>query len=85
VDVTYPRQLLRPFGIQLENIRPGVQHIDLVYFAVAEADGWQVTAESAARERAGWYAPDELPALGANDEIQQWVAKVTAYVRQLPA
>ena len=82
VDVAYPQQLVRPFGIQVENIRPGVQHIDLVYFAVAESDGWHVSEESAARERAGWYAPDELPGLGANDEIQQWAAKVTAYIGQ---
>ena len=81
VQVAYPRQLTLPFGVQLENIRPGVQHIDLVYFAVSEDDGWHVSSESAERERAGWYAPEDLPALGANDEIQQWAAKVTAYVR----
>lgn len=80
VQVTYPRQLTLPFGVQLENIRPGVQHIDLVYFAAAEEDGWHISPESAATERAGWYAPEELPALGANDEIQQWVAKVTAHI-----
>lgn len=84
VDVAYPQQLVRPFGIQVEDIRPGVQHIDLVYFAVAEADGWRVSAESAARERAGWYAPQDLPGLGANDEIQQWVAQVTAYLGEAP-
>ena len=80
VDVAYPQQLVRPFGIQIEDIRPGVQHIDLVYFAAAEDDGWHVSEESAARERAGWYAPADLPGLGANDEIQQWVAKVTSYM-----
>jgi hypothetical protein len=47
---------------------------------VAEPDGWQVSAESAARERAGWYLPDELAALGANEEMQQWATKVTAYI-----
>jgi ADP-ribose pyrophosphatase YjhB (NUDIX family) len=78
VDVEYPRQLFRPYGIQVENIRPGVQHIDLVYFAVADDDGSQVSEESATRERAGWYAPADLPGLGANDEIQQWVAKLFA-------
>ncbi|MGE3272318.1 MAG: NUDIX hydrolase [Chloroflexota bacterium] len=82
VDVAYPRQLIRPFGVQVEDIRPGVQHIDLVYFAVAEEDGWQISPESVSRERAGWYAPEDLSALGANDEIQQWAAKVTAYARQ---
>jgi ADP-ribose pyrophosphatase YjhB (NUDIX family) len=76
VEVEYPRQLIRPFGIQVEDIRPGVQHIDLVYFAVADEDGWTILEESATRDRAGWYAPSDLPGLGANDEIQQWVAKL---------
>jgi ADP-ribose pyrophosphatase YjhB (NUDIX family) len=76
VDVAYPRQLIRPYGIQVEDIRPGVQHIDLVYFAVSVDGGDVIVPELAERDRAGWYAPADLPALGANDEIQQWVAKV---------
>jgi ADP-ribose pyrophosphatase YjhB (NUDIX family) len=75
VSVEYPRQLIRPFGIQVEDIRPGVQHIDLVYFAVAEADGAAISEELAARDRVGWYSAEELAELGANDEIQQWVSK----------
>ena len=76
VEVSYPLQLIRPLGIQVEDIRPGVQHIDLVYFAVAEEDGWSIAEEAVAKERAGWYDPADLAALGANDEIRQWVAKV---------
>jgi 8-oxo-dGTP pyrophosphatase MutT (NUDIX family) len=76
VRVEYPRQLIRPYGVQVEHIRPGVEHIDLVYFAVAEDDGSTISDESSARDRAGWYAPADLAPLGANDEIQQWVAKV---------
>jgi 8-oxo-dGTP pyrophosphatase MutT (NUDIX family) len=82
VDVAYPLQLTRPYGIQVENIRPGVQHIDLVYFAVAEDEDWEVSGELAARDRAGWFAPSELASLGANDEIQQWVRKATAEARR---
>jgi ADP-ribose pyrophosphatase YjhB (NUDIX family) len=81
VQVEYPRQLIRPYGIQVERIRPGVEHIDLVYFAVAEDEGWAISNELAVRDRAGWYAPAELAALGANDEIQQWVAKVLRATR----
>src|SRR5579859_1161221 len=33
VSVEQPRQLVRPAGIQLEWIRPGHEHIDLIYFA----------------------------------------------------
>lgn len=81
VQVEYPRQLIRPYGIQVERIRPGVEHIDLVYFAVAEDEGWAISNELSVRDRAGWYAPAELAALGANDEIQQWVAKVLRATR----
>jgi 8-oxo-dGTP pyrophosphatase MutT (NUDIX family) len=81
VEVEYPRQLIRPLGIQVEKIRPGVEHIDLVYAAVpVDADDCAVSAESAAQDRAGWYAPGELAALGANDEIRQWASKVTRLV-----
>ena len=45
---------------------------------MAEADGWSIAEEAVTRERAGWYDPADLAALGANDEIQQWVAKVMA-------
>ena len=80
VEVEYPRQLIRPLGIQVEDIRPGVQHIDLVYLAVAEEDGWTISEEAVTRERAGWYDPAELPALRVNDEIRQWVAKVVGEI-----
>jgi hypothetical protein len=81
VDVAYPDQLMRPFGIQVEKIRPGVEHIDLVYFAKVPDDvSAQIGEEHTARDRAGWFAPDELAALGANDEIRQWVAKLVRVV-----
>ncbi len=32
-DVSDPVQLHRPAGVQLENIGPGHQHIDLIYFS----------------------------------------------------
>src|SRR6516165_6583080 len=33
LPIARPRQLVRPAGIQLETIRPGHEHIDLIYFA----------------------------------------------------
>ena len=80
LDVSYPPQLVLPFGVQVENIKPGVQHIDLVYFAVPVDEDPQVSDECAARDRAGWYDVGTLEALGANDEIRGWVAKATAAV-----
>jgi ADP-ribose pyrophosphatase YjhB (NUDIX family) len=75
VDVPYPRQLVCPAGIQLEDISPGHQHVDLVYFAVPMEEDCAVSEECAARDRAGWYDPAELEALGANEEIRAWVAR----------
>ena len=75
LDVEYPRQLARPAGIQLEDIAPGHQHIDLVYFAEPVDEDCAVSDECAARDRAAWYDPAQLEALGANAEIRGWVAR----------
>jgi 8-oxo-dGTP pyrophosphatase MutT (NUDIX family) len=59
-----PLQLCRPAGIQLEDISPGHQHIDLIYFARGEpADP---------RPEVGWYGPYEWGELGLTDEVVAW-------------
>jgi len=77
----YPRALARPAGIQLEDIAPGHQHIDLVYFAVPVPGGESLAPEEAREHGTGWYALDELETLGANDEIRAWAALAVAAVR----
>ena len=77
----YPRSLARPAGIQLEDIAPGHQHIDLVYFAVPVPGGESLAPEEAREHGTGWYALDELETLGANDEIRAWAALAVAAVR----
>jgi 8-oxo-dGTP pyrophosphatase MutT (NUDIX family) len=59
-----PRPLCRPAGIQLEDISPGHQHIDLVYFATGEP--------AAARDEVGWYGPREWSGLELTVEIIAW-------------
>lgn len=72
-----PRQLVRPEGIQLEEISPGHQHIDLIYFArprgvspdqplPALADGMR------------WVHGEEMEALALNDEVGAWCRKAIA-------
>jgi 8-oxo-dGTP pyrophosphatase MutT (NUDIX family) len=68
----YPRQLIRPEGVQLERIRPGHEHIDLVYFARPLSDAIVPCDEC---DRPGWYRLDELERLGVNDEIREWCQK----------
>jgi ADP-ribose pyrophosphatase YjhB (NUDIX family) len=77
----YPRQLARPAGIQLENIAADHQHIDLVYFAVPEPGGDALPPEDHCEPGTGWYALDELEALGANVEIRAWAARAVAAAR----
>jgi ADP-ribose pyrophosphatase YjhB (NUDIX family) len=81
LPVDEPLQLVVPAGIQVENIYPGHQHIDLVYFAVLaseEAHAAEVDPHLAARDQVGWYSADDLAALGASDEIKAWARRALA-------
>jgi 8-oxo-dGTP pyrophosphatase MutT (NUDIX family) len=76
VDFGMPRQLVVPAGVQVENIYPGHQHIDLVYFAVPDARGdvraAEVDPRLAESDQVAWYDPSALAELGADEEIQAW-------------
>jgi 8-oxo-dGTP pyrophosphatase MutT (NUDIX family) len=63
-DPSLPRQLATPAGIQLEQIAPDHQHIDLVYFAFG--------APSVARPQVGWFGLDELEPLALTEEVVTW-------------
>ena len=66
-DPALPRQLVRPIGIQLEDIGPGHQHIDLIYVAeLASAD------QPALPDRVGWYGPEDWSPLGLTAEVTAW-------------
>lgn len=67
-----PRQLVRPEGIQLEQITPTHQHIDLIYFARPAADATIEITPEAGITGAGWYGLEELPALGVTPEVIAW-------------
>lgn len=81
VPVDSPRQLVVPAGVQLEDIYPGHQHIDLVYFAVPRSAGKAAIAQSfQAADQVGWYQPGEIAARGASAEMVQWAARATREV-----
>jgi 8-oxo-dGTP pyrophosphatase MutT (NUDIX family) len=69
-DVTDPVQLHRPAGVQLENIEPGHQHIDLIYFAMLT--GPTEIQRSYNEDRVGWYGPDEWNSMRVNAEVRGW-------------
>jgi ADP-ribose pyrophosphatase YjhB (NUDIX family) len=85
VPVDEPRQLVLPVGIQLENIAPGHQHIDLVYFAEPLEAGHEVDPHHAADVRAGWFDAKALAELGLDDEIAAWCARALDEVASEPA
>ncbi len=60
-DATLPLQLVTPAGIQLEQIGPDHQHIDLIYYATG--------APAEARDQVGWFALDELDPIDLTEEI----------------
>jgi ADP-ribose pyrophosphatase YjhB (NUDIX family) len=52
------RVLLTPACVLLEDIGPGHQHIDLIYFALAKGGEPRIDARESARMR--WYSASEL-------------------------
>jgi hypothetical protein len=70
--------LVRPEGIQLEQIGPGHQHIDLIYFArpVARGNGLPMLADGMA-----WIGGDELNRIPVTEEVRDWCHKAFATAR----
>jgi 8-oxo-dGTP pyrophosphatase MutT (NUDIX family) len=63
-DPSLPRQLTQPAGIQLEDISPGHQHIDFVYFASG--------SPAEPRQGVGWHGPADWAALELTAEVAAW-------------
>ena len=74
-DPRLPRQLTQPIGIQLEDIGPGHQHVDLIYVAELVTPGQAAPLP----EQAGWYGPDDWPALGLTAEVTGWCERAVAH------
>lgn len=69
-DVDDPVQLRRPAGVQLENIGPGHQHIDLIYFA--RPAGSTGIEQEFSPDKVGWYGPGDWSAMNVNAEVRGW-------------
>ncbi len=72
-DIEDPLQLHRPAGVQLENIGPGHQHIDLIYFA--QPKGSIEIHESFGEDKVGWYGPEDWDGMPLNVEVRGWCEK----------
>ncbi|HLL40653.1 MAG TPA: NUDIX domain-containing protein [Rubrobacteraceae bacterium] len=75
-DVEDPVQLHRPAGVQLENIGPGHQHIDLIYFAKSAGTIEIHPAYSA--DKVGWYGPEDWDKMPLNSEVRGWCERALA-------
>jgi hypothetical protein len=56
--------------VPLENIEPGHQYIDLIYFAMPT--GPTEIQPSYNEDRVGWYGPDEWNSMRVNAEVRGW-------------
>lgn len=63
-DPSLPVQLVSPAGIQLEQIGPDHQHIDLIYFATG--------APADPMPKVDWFALDQLGPLDLTEEVRTW-------------
>jgi len=69
-DVEDPVQLHRPAGVQLENIGPDHQHIDLIYFA--RPQGSTEIRALYTEDRVGWYGHEDWHEMHVNAEVTGW-------------
>ena len=81
-DVSDPVQLHRPAGVQLENIGPNHQHIDLIYFATPR-DSVEIHADSS-EDRVGWYGPEDWDAMSVDAEVKGWCERALFALRGAP-
>src|SRR3712207_8968799 len=77
-DITDPVQLHRPAGVQLENIEPGHQHIDLIYFA-SPRGSTKIHADYS-DDMVGWYGPEDWDGMSVNAEVRGWCERAISTV-----
>jgi 8-oxo-dGTP pyrophosphatase MutT (NUDIX family) len=75
-----PRQLVRPQGIQLEDISPGHQHIDLIYYArPAHAAPDELPSPI---DDMRWLREDDLDAIDLTNEVRTWALQALRAFRR---
>ncbi|MCI0183175.1 MAG: NUDIX domain-containing protein [Acidibacillus sp.] len=74
----FSHALARPAGIQLEDIEPGHQHIDLIFFA--RPIGREEIRRNEESDAIGWFTLDEMKEMNVTEEVIAWSAKAIAAV-----
>lgn len=83
VEEAGPARLVQPLGIQLEDIGPGHQHIDLIYVARPKSGAaLDLLAEEGTLDaNLAWYAAEEWDAMGVSAEVRGWAAAAMTVIR----
>ena len=79
----FDHALPRPAGIQLEDIEPGHQHIDLIYFARPVA-GTDVVANDES-EGLGWFTLAQMREMSVEEEVIAWSGKAISAMAAIGA
>ncbi len=76
LPVEYPRQLVRPAGIQLETITafPAHEHIDLIYFARLVPGTDPTPRPNEESEQIGWFTLEQMHSLQVAEDVLRWAA-----------
>jgi 8-oxo-dGTP pyrophosphatase MutT (NUDIX family) len=79
-DPAAPLQLIRPRGIQLEDISPGHQHIDLIYYArpISATPGELPEVIDDMR----WVSEPDLSSIQLTPEVEAWCRKALRAFRR---
>lgn len=75
LPIAKPRQLVRPAGIQLEDIQPGHQHVDLIYFARPVDPANACAVGNHESETIRWLTIDEMPSAGVIEDVRLWAQR----------
>ena len=75
-----PARLCQPIGIQLEDIGPGHQHIDLIYAARPISDEPEALVAEEGSSDLGWYGREDWARLGVTGEVRGWAEAAIAVV-----
>jgi ADP-ribose pyrophosphatase YjhB (NUDIX family) len=81
LPIARPQQLVRPLGVQLEDISPGHQHVDLIYVARPRNPAALTPVGNAESEAVGWFALAELTPRGVSPEVCLWIERAFALER----
>ena len=72
----FAHALARPAGVQLEDIGPGHQHIDLLYFA--RPLGSVELVHNGEARGCGWFTCAQMREMGVDAEVVAWSEKALA-------